>query len=101
MSFRIQYRVELCIVKRRFYAVKRGQTIFSVAEAFSVSPGKLAAVNALFGEVCAGQVLAIPPSGNLYTVRGGESRTLLCGSAEKFEEKNGTKHLYIGQTVML
>ncbi len=101
MSLRIQYRVKLCIVKRTYYAVKRGQTLAAVAEAFGVPARRLAAENALGGEVSAGQILKIPPAGNLYTVQGGESKTLLCGSDGAFEEKNGTQHLFVGQTVLL
>ncbi len=101
MICRIQWSVELRILERRRYAVKRGQTLCAVAEAFGVPATLLAFENSLLGEVEAGQVLHIPPASHLYTVRGGESRTLLCGSEENFFRKNGTRSLFIGQTVAL
>ncbi len=102
MRARIQWRVKLCLQQPSYYRVKAGQTLVEIARAFKMPPRALAAHNALVGEVEAGQVLALPPcGGNLYTVRGGESRTLLCGSPQKFEEKNGTPHLYPGQSVWL
>jgi len=49
-----------------------------------------------------GQVLIIPArAGNLYVVRGGESKTLLCGSPESFERKNATVWLYPAQEIFL
>ncbi len=83
------------------YRVKRGQTLRTVAEAFRVPPRLLAACNRLTGEIEEGQVLLLPDGGNLYTVRGGESKSLLCGSAERFEQLNATRCLYPGQTVLL
>ena len=62
----------------------------------------LAVYNRLTEEPFFGQVLKIPPAaGDLYTVRGGETRSLLCGSPAVFRQKNGTDCLYIGQTVLL
>ena len=49
----------------------------------------------------AGTLLLIPPACNVYRVRGGETRALLCGSDEAFAQKNGTRCLYPGQIVAL
>ena len=85
-----------------FYRVKKGQTLRDIAIAFRLPPRVLAKENALTGEVHEGQVLKIPVcEGNLYTVRGGESKSLLCGSKENFEERNGTKCLYPTQVIFL
>lgn len=102
MCFRIQYRVKLSLIVPAQYRVKRGQTLFTIAETFRIPPRVLAAVNALDGEVREGQVLTIPAERrNLYVVRGGESKTLLCGSPENFEARNRTKCLYPAQVIWL
>ncbi len=94
--------MKLSLGRPAYYRVKRGQTIASVAKTYALPPRLLAAENSLDGELFEGQVLRIPPPcGNLYVVRGGESKTLLCGSPENFEKKNGTACFYIGQTVVL
>ena len=101
MRRRIYCRVKLCIAVPRCYRVKEGQTLLEIAAAFGVPPRLLAAVNGLEGEPEAGRVLFVPAAGNLYTVRGGESKSLLCGSPARFFEKNRTHCLYPGQTVLL
>ena len=94
--------MELSIEKRKYYRVKRGQTLGDVADAFCIPPCVLVACNALKGEVYEGQVLEMPQERrNLYFVRGGESKSLLCGSKENFQKRNGTANFYIGQTVWL
>ena len=94
--------MKLSLIQPTYYRVKRGQTISSIAKTYDLPPRLLAFYNNLKGEVEEGQVLAIPErQGNLYVVRGGESKTLLCGSPENFERKNGTQCFYIGQTVVL
>ena len=89
------------MVAPRCYRVKEGQKLMEIAAAFGVPPRLLAAVNGLEGEPEAGQVLLLPAAGNVYTVRGGESKSLLCGSPARFFEKNQTHCLYPGQTVLL
>ncbi len=85
-----------------YYRLKRGQTLADCAAAFGLTPRLLAVYNRLTEEPFFGQVLKIPPAaGDLYTVRGGETRSLLCGSPAVFRQKNGTDCLYIGQTVLL
>ena len=85
-----------------FYRVKKGQNLQSVAAFFHLPPRYLALCNGLTGEPQEGQVLSIPKAkGNLYTVQGGESKSLLCGSREMFASQNGTGRLYIGQCVFL
>lgn len=83
------------------YRVKRGQTLAEIAETFRVPLRLLAAYNRLEKEAEEGAVLLLPPSGDLYTVRGGENKTLLCGSPARFVEKNGTECLYPGQQISL
>ena len=83
-----------------FYRVKNRQKLSDIAAAFSVPVCRLARENALTEEPCAGQVLFIPQNcGNLYCPRGGESRTLLCGSEENFLSRNGTSALFPAQRV--
>ena len=102
MSVRIAWRVKLLLEECEFYRVKKGQTLKDVAEAFSCPVRLIAAVNGLSEEVRAGEVILIPKAeGNLYAVRGGESKTLLCGSDESFSKKNGTNCLYPTQIVLL
>ena len=94
--------MKLSLERPQFYRVKKGQTLEGVAEAFGMPPSLLIARNSLSAPPEAGQVLLIPSErGNLYTVRGGESKTLLCGSPERYEERNGTPHFHIGQTIYL
>lgn len=85
-----------------YYRVKKGQTLCAIAEAFRIPPRVLAAENGLQQEPAEGAVIKIPSARHdLYTVRGGESKTLLCGSVQAFEERNRTKWLFPGQTVWL
>ncbi len=93
--------MKLCLVTPKYYRVKRGQTLSEVAETFHTTPRLLVLKNNLTAELWEGQILELPPAGNLYRVRGGESRSMLCGSMKAFEEKNGTRRLYVGQTVVL
>lgn len=73
-----------------------------IAEAFCVSERALVLANGLKGEPFCGQVLEIPASrGNAYTVKQGDTKTLLCGSDENFLRKNGTERLYLGMRVIL
>ena len=82
--------------------MKKGQTLSEIASVFRLTPCFLARENGLHEEVREGQVLVIPKcSRNLYVVRGGESKTLLCGSKENFEKRNATKCLYPTQTIFL
>ena len=84
------------------YRVKNGQTLLSIAEHFCVSAFLLAKINALTCEVQEGEILEIPSErGNAYSVREGDTKTLLCGSDEAFECKNGTSVFYIGMRVIL
>ncbi len=73
-----------------------------IAEAFSVSEWKLAKENALIQPPYVGQVLKIPEeSGNVYIVREGDSKELLCGNEENYRKLNGTDVFYIGMRVIL
>ena len=85
-----------------FYQVKKGQTIREIAVAFCVAERALVKVNDLKSEPYTGQILQIPKtSGNAYTVFVGDTKTLLCGSDENYEKKNGTSVLYLGMRVIL
>ena len=89
-------------VQRQYYKVKEGQTLREVADYFCVSERLLVKENSLTGELFAGQILKIPAQkGNVYTVREGDTKELLCGNAKAFEEKNGTADFYIGMKVIL
>lgn len=94
--------MELLLKECGYYRVKRGQTLSEIARVFLLPARVLAFANGLTEEVHAGQVLKIPArAGNLYRVRGGESKTLLCGSPESFERKNATACLYPAQEIFL
>lgn len=97
----IRWRVELFLIRPAYYRVKHGQDLALIARTFGVTARVLAAANRLAAEPREGEVLFIPPSGNVYVVQGGESRALLCGSSERFREKNATSFLYPRQEVML
>lgn len=98
----IAWRVKLLLRECSTYRVKKGQTLQDVASAFSRPARLIAAFNGLTEEVREGEIIFIPETeGNLYTVRGGESKSLLCGSAESFAKKNGTDCLYPTQEIIL
>ncbi len=94
--------MKLELEQKTYYRLKRGQSLSDVARVYGIPPRVLAAVNGLKEEPWEGCVLQIPAERrNLYTVRGGESKAMLCGSDENFAERNKTQCLYIGQTVWL
>ena len=103
ISFPAAYNgVMLKNVIPQFYKVKRGQTLRAVAEAFSLPECAIVVFNSLKTELWEGQILRIPKlRGNLYTVRAGDTKTLLSGSEENFEQKNMTSLLYPGMKVLL
>ena len=102
MSTGIAWRVKLLLKESEFYRVKRGQTLKDIAAVFHCPERLLAACNSLTEEVFEGEILLIPEiEGNLYTVRGGESKALLSGSEERFFEKNQTHCLYPMQKIIL
>jgi len=86
----------------KYYRVKEGQTLREIAEAFSVSEWKLAKENGLKTEPYIGQCLRIPTQrGNAYIVQEGDTKELLSGSAENYENVNGTEIFYIGMRVII
>ena len=102
MCPRIAWRVKLLLKESGFYRVKRGQKLKDIAQAFSCPERLIASQNKLTEEVSEGQIVFIPQvEGNLYTVRGGESKALLSGSEEGFFQKNQTHCLYPTQKVVL
>ena len=88
--------------QRQFYQVKKGQTLAEIANYFSVSQFLLVKINTLSSPPFAGQILQIPSErGNIYTVQEGDTKELLCGSAENFRALNGTDVFYIGMRVII
>ena len=92
----------LKVRKTDYYKVKKGQTLFQIAEYFSVSEWLLVKENELTAPPSAGQILVIPKEkGNVYIVREGDTKALLCGSEENYFRKNGTDVFYIGMRVII
>lgn len=94
--------MKLQLKRKDFYTVKEGQTVREIARELFLPLSLLVSVNHLKSEVKKGQILYVPKNGyTMYRVEGGESKEGLCGSAEEFERKNGTKYLYPTQEVAL
>ena len=92
----------LRIEYRQWYKVKEGQTLDDVARAFCVSTWVLVKENGLIAPPKCGSVLYIPAcSGNVYIAKAGDTKTLLCGSEERYLRQNGTDVLYPGMRVIL
>ena len=88
--------------RKRYYKVKKGQTLAEISAYFSVSEYLLSNENKLTQAPFAGQVLRIPNErGNAYTVQAGDTKELLCGSEENYRRKNGTDAFYIGMKVWI
>ncbi len=101
MSGGIDWGMELLLERPERYRVKRGQTLAGIAAVFSTTPRLIAAYNHLSGPPGEGELLLLPPAQNCYSVGGGESKRLLCGSPERFCERNATECFYPGQTIVL
>ncbi len=85
-----------------YYKVKEGQSLQQIAAYFSLSPYLLAAENGLKESPRAGVILKIPSAcGNGYTVQEGDTKELLCGSAENYERLNGTAYFYVGMRIIV
>ena len=92
----------LSTVNRQFHIVREGQSLQKIAEYYSVSAYLLVQENGLTQAPYAGQILKVPSEkGNAYFVQEGDTKALLCGSEEKYREKNGTDIFYIGMRVIL
>ena len=88
--------------RNSYYQVKNGQTLRQIADYFSVAESLLVQANALTAPPKTGQILCIPAeTGNVYFVREGDTKALLCGSEERFESLNGTSVFYIGMSVRI
>ena len=86
----------------QIYQVKTGQTLKEISRVFCVSERLLIQENGLEEEVKGGQLLIIPKErGNLYVVKEGDTKSLLCGSAQNYEKRNGTSVFYLGMKVVL
>ena len=85
-----------------YYKVKKGQTIYDIAEAFCVAERNIVRLNELKEPLFEGQMIKLPKErGNRYTIRAGDSKELLCGSEENYARKNGTDVFYIGMRIIL
>lgn len=86
-----------------FYLVKEGDTLQSIAKGAEVSPTALCKLNGIpmKNGLKIGMILAIPPSGDRYTVQIGDSVTNLCGSEERFEELNCETSIYPGKEIRI
>ena len=73
----------------------------SLAKETGVTAFLIVRENGLEEEIYEGQVLSLPPRRNGYTVCQGDTKSLLCGSAENYEKINGTDIFYIGMRVLL
>lgn len=86
----------------KYYKVKRGQTLRDLSLAFGVAVGVLIRENGLAEELFEGQVLSIPDNrGDRYVAQAGDTKELLCGSDERYFQKNGTHILYPEMYVIL
>lgn len=88
--------------EKKYHKVQDGQTLSDIARAYHVAERLLVQENGLQAPPKKGQILKIPEnSGNAYTVKAGESKSLLCGNEENYRLKNGTDIFYIGMRVIL
>lgn len=83
------------------YKVKKGQTAGRLAKELSTTVYAIIAKNGLTEELHEGQILFLPPKGNVYTVQAGDTKTLLCGGEREYEKCNGTNIFYPGMRVLL
>ena len=91
----------LKIEYKKLHKVSNGETLEKIALVYRLPVRDIVKENRLSGEVWVGQVLVLPDrQGDLYTVQAGDSKSLLCGSKENYEKKNG-KSLYPGLKVWL
>ena len=85
----------LKLKRKKFHRVVFGQTLEQIASVYKIPVRVLVKENSLLSEPHEGQILYLPPAnGNLYTAQAGDGKSLLCGSKEAYEQKNGTKILY-------
>lgn len=83
-----------------YYRVKKGDSAAEIAIEHGCPLGLLCRINALKGEVEAGDIIIIP-RGILHTVEAGDGKKKLCGSEEKYREMNGTDCFFIGMKVFV
>lgn len=92
----------LRVQQKKYHKVQDGQTLSDIARAYHVAERLLVQENGLQAPPKKGQILKIPENkGNAYTVKAGESKSLLCGNEENYRTKNGTDIFYIGMRVIL
>ncbi len=95
--------LKLRVLSTDVCVAREGDDVESICRAANVSPVAFCRLNGLtsFSDLRAGMLLALPPAGNLYTVRPGDSAVSLCGSRERFEALNGTSVFYPGMKVRI
>ena len=98
---RIYSNMMLKMELRQPYKVKKGQSLQSVACECRTTVFAIVAQNGLREELYEGQLLRIPAPANVYVVQAGDTKELLCGSAERYFEKNGTHVFYLGMRVRI
>ena len=88
-------RIMLKLEEKQFHIVKTGQSVRSIAQTYQIPERLLVKENGLTKEPRVGNILLLPKrKGDYYTAQAGDCPSLLCGSEEKFKEKNGGKILY-------
>ncbi len=92
----------LKVEEKKYHKVLFGQNLEEIAAYYSLSPYLLARENGLSAPPREGVLLKIPTErGNEYTVREGDTKTLLCGSEERYKKLNGTEVFYVGMRVRI
>ena len=95
-------RIMLKLERKEFHIVKAGQSLRLIAQTYKIPERLLVKENGLIEEPKVGTVLRLPKQkGDYYTAQAGDCPSLLCGSEEKFKEKNGGKILYPEMKVWL
>ncbi len=100
-SFSIYTIVMLKLKEQKWYKVKRGQTLQTIATGLNTTAYALARENDLKEEVYEGQLLRVPEARPLYTAQAGDDKALLCGSEQAYVKRNGTQAFYPGMRVRL
>ena len=91
----------LKLEEKKLHKVCNGETLEKIAETYRLPLRAIVRANGLTSEIQAGQILVLPARiGDVYTAQAGDGKSLLCGSKENYESKNG-KILYPGLKVWL
>ena len=93
-------------MKKFFYRVEEGETVFSIANKFSIPPSLLIKDNLLNSEVSAGDLLIVrPPLNRLYKVRPEDTILSISKRFNISEEEilinNCIPYIFYGLTIVL